>query len=63
MKGNRKPKQRKPIDEVLVRRDYYIKPDQDNWLKKLSQERNVPVAEIIRGLIDQQINQEGNKAA
>jgi hypothetical protein len=57
MKGNRKPRELKPRDQMLVRRDYYISPEQDSWLKKMSEERNIPVAQIVRELIDQAMSQ------
>jgi len=37
MKGNRKPRELKPRDQMLVRKDYYISPEQDSWLKKMSE--------------------------
>ena len=58
MKGNRNPKPRGKND--MVRREYYLRKDQDEWLKQESQKLDKPAAEIVREALDQIIL---NKAA
>ena len=44
----------------MVRREYYLRKDQDEWLKQESQKLDKPAAEIVREALDQIIL---NKAA
>ncbi|MFY9223251.1 MAG: hypothetical protein WAQ98_11300 [Blastocatellia bacterium] len=54
MRGNRSPKPRKTTaDEAMVRREYYVRKDQDEWLKNESKKLDKPAAEIIREALDQ----------
>lgn len=55
MKGNKKPKPIKTKDESMVRREYYIRRDHDEWLKNQSEQLNKPAAEILREVLDQVI--------
>jgi len=44
---------------VMVRKQVYLEPRQDEWLKYLAKKRGVSEAELIRQAIDRQISGTG----